>query len=42
MALSKKQRAALREKWGGKCAYCGCDLGNNWHADHIEAVDRKW
>ena len=42
MALSKKQRAVLREKWGGKCAYCGCDLGDKWHADHIEAVDRKW
>ena len=42
MALSKNQRAALREKWGGKCAYCGCDLGDKWHADHIEAVDRMW
>lgn len=44
MALSKKQRAALREKWGGKCAYCGCELGDKWHADHIEPVDReiKW
>ena len=41
MALSKKQRAALREKWGGKCAYCGCDLGDKWHADHIEPVVRN-
>lgn len=42
MAITKKQRAILREKWGGKCAYCGCDLGDKWHADHIEAVDRQW
>ena len=41
MALSKKQRAVLREKWGGKCAYCGCELGDKWHADHIEPVDRE-
>lgn len=42
MALSKKQRAALREKFGGRCAYCGCVLGDKWHQDHIEAIDRQW
>lgn len=44
MALSKKQRADLKQKYGGKCAYCGCELGDRWHADHIEPVDReiKW
>jgi hypothetical protein len=41
MALSKKQRADLREKFGGKCAYCGQPLGERWHADHIEAVERE-
>lgn len=41
MALTKNQRAVLREKYGGKCAYCGCDLPARWHADHIEAVIRK-
>lgn len=42
MALTKKQRAELRMKFGGKCAYCGCELGEKWHADHVEAALRKW
>jgi len=43
MPLTKKQRAELRLKFGGKCAYCGCELAEKgWHADHIEAVYRKW
>lgn len=42
MAISKKQREALKQKYGGHCAYCGCILGEKWHADHIEAVDRQW
>lgn len=41
MALNKKQRAVLREKFGGRCAYCGELLGDKWHADHIEHVERK-
>ena len=41
MKLSKKQRAALREKFGGRCAYCGGELGDRWHADHIEPVVRN-
>ncbi|EGT4353038.1 HNH endonuclease [Cronobacter sakazakii] len=42
MALTKKQRAELREKFGGRCAYCGCELPmKGWHADHVEAVLRK-
>ncbi|EOX2565497.1 HNH endonuclease [Escherichia coli] len=31
----------MREKFGGRCAYCGCELGNKWHADHVEAVRRN-
>lgn len=41
MALSKKQRAVLREKFGGRCAYCGCELGDKWHADHVEPIVRN-
>lgn len=41
MKLTKAQRAALREKFGGRCAYCGCSLGDRWHADHIECVERE-
>lgn len=42
MAISKKQREVLRMKFGGKCAYCGCELPDKgWHADHAEAVLRN-
>ena len=33
MAITKQQRAALREKFDGRCAYCGHPLGEKWHAD---------
>jgi hypothetical protein len=41
MKLTKAQRATLREMFGGHCAYCGCQLGDRWHADHFENVERK-
>lgn len=42
MKLTPKQRGVLRMKFGGKCAYCGCDLPEKgWHADHVQAVLRK-
>lgn len=41
MKLTKIQRSTLREKFGGRCAYCGQPLGEKWHADHIEAVERE-
>jgi len=43
MRLTPKQRAGLRMKFGGCCAYCGCELPEKgWHADHVEAALRKW
>jgi len=36
---SKRQKEALRQKFGGKCAYCGCDL-KDMHCDHLEPVVR--
>ena len=44
MKLSKAQREQLKNKFGGHCAYCGCELGSKWHADHVEAVrrDLEW
>jgi hypothetical protein len=42
LRLTKKQRATLREKFGGNCAYCGCELGERWHADHLEPVLRGY
>lgn len=41
MALTKGQRAKLKAMFDGRCAYCGCGLGDRWHADHVEAVMRK-
>jgi hypothetical protein len=40
MRLTKQQRSALRERFDGRCAYCGADLGDRWHADHVEPVRR--
>lgn len=41
MKLTPKQRAELRMKFGGRCAYCGTPLPEKgWHADHVEAVLR--
>ncbi|KAB8312947.1 HNH endonuclease [Erwinia endophytica] len=43
MKLTKSQRAELRNKFSGRCAYCGCELPERgWHADHVEAALRKW
>lgn len=39
--LTKSQRVALHAMFGGRCAYCGEILGDRWHADHVEAVERK-
>lgn len=36
---SKRQRAALRAKYDGRCGYCGCAL-DKMQADHIEPVTR--
>src|SRR5574343_1053965 len=41
MKLTKAQRAEVKAKFNGRCAYCGCELGDRWHADHFEAVVRN-
>lgn len=41
MKLSKAQREQVRNKFGGRCAYCGCELPKRWHVDHMEPVERK-
>lgn len=40
MTLSRKERAQVKAKFDGKCAYCGSELGDKWHVDHIEPVMR--
>lgn len=41
MRLSKVQRETLRMMFGGRCAYCGIELTDKWHADHVEPVYRQ-
>lgn len=38
--MKKAEREALKKKFGGRCAYCGCELGDRWHADHVQPVTR--
>ena len=40
MKLTKAEREQVRMKFGGRCAYCGEPLGERWHADHFEPVER--
>ncbi|MDR3026047.1 hypothetical protein [Chryseobacterium sp.] len=44
MKLTKAQREILYKKYGGKCAYCGCELPERWLADVIVDPIRnsKW
>ena len=41
MAVTKKQREIVYNKFGGKCAYCGCDLQKGWHVDELEPCRRN-
>jgi len=34
------RREELRMMFGGRCAYCGCELSGKWHADHAEPIER--
>ena len=38
-ALTKKQRAEIYAKCGGKCAYCGTELNGKFQADHVIPLD---
>ncbi len=40
MRLKKLEREQVRMKYGGRCAYCGIELGDRWHADHMQSVRR--
>ena len=41
MTINKAKREEIRMMFGGKCAYCGCDLPEKgWHLDHVEPVVR--
>jgi 5-methylcytosine-specific restriction endonuclease McrA len=36
MAINKKTRQIVYEKYDGRCAYCGNLLVKGWHVDHIQ------
>jgi 5-methylcytosine-specific restriction endonuclease McrA len=39
--MKKADRQKIFDKYGGRCAYCGCELQKGWHVDHIDPVVRK-
>lgn len=39
--MKKIDRQKVFDKYGGKCAYCGCELAKGWHVDEIEPVRRR-
>lgn len=38
--LTKEQRLAVKAKCNGKCAYCGIELSDKFHVDHMDAFYR--
>ena len=42
MYISKKEREIIKNKFGGKCAYTGTELKDDWQVDHVEPVIRNW
>ena len=40
--MTKSERESARTMFGGRCAYCGCELGERFHADHIDPIFRGW
>lgn len=38
--LTKADREQVFAKFGGRCAYCGAELGRGWHADHVKPIIR--
>lgn len=38
--MKKSDRQKVFDKYGGRCAYCGCELHKGWHVDEIEPIVR--
>jgi 5-methylcytosine-specific restriction endonuclease McrA len=38
--MTAAKREALRMMFGGRCAYCGCELTGKWQKDHIKPLVR--
>lgn len=41
MAISKKLRQEVYEKFNGLCAYTGKPLGNDWQVDHVQSKSQN-
>ncbi|GAB3888930.1 HNH endonuclease signature motif containing protein [Spirosoma agri] len=41
---TKKERELIVAKYGGRCAYCGCELVKGWHVDEVKPIrcKKKW
>jgi hypothetical protein len=39
--MKKADRQLIFDKYGGRCAYCGCELQKGWHVDEVEPVRRN-
>ena len=42
MYISKKDREIIKNKFGGKCAYTGTELKDDWQVDHVNPIVRNW
>lgn len=40
--MKKKDRESIYNKYGGRCAYCGCVLEKGWHVDELEPCRRLY
>ena len=38
---AKQKRELIFNKYGGRCAYCGCELQKGWHIDELLPVRRN-
>ena len=39
--MKKADRQTIFDKYGGRCAYCGCELAKGWHVDEVEPIRRN-
>lgn len=42
MYISETNRAIIKQKFGGRCAYSGTILKADWQVDHVEPLIRDW
>lgn len=40
--MKAADREIIFQKFGGKCAYCGCELVKGWHVDHLVPIRRRY